>query len=413
MKNGLHIAVIGGGAAGFFAAIRCAELHPEHSVTILERGGDFLEKVRISGGGRCNVCPSEFVPRELVKYYPRGGRELMGPFNTFCSGDTVGWFESRGVALKTEDDGRMFPVTDDSETIVQCLRQAAKAAGVSMLAKRTVIGIEPVDGRWQIDIARDNPLVVDRVLVAPGSTKTIWAILEKLGHTIEPPVPSLFTFHISDPRIEGLQGLSVPDAEVRVSTVSSQSGKGLSARGPLLITHWGMSGPAILKLSAWGARTFAELGYGFDCVVNWLGNFSMEQMQERLRQEKDVQARRKVQGKNPFDLPNRLWNTLCTAAKISDHANWGDLSKQQLQALATELVAGTYKVTGKSAFKDEFVTCGGVRLSEVNFKTMESKVLPGVFFAGEILDIDAVTGGYNFQAAWTTGWVAGSALGSE
>jgi predicted Rossmann fold flavoprotein len=405
MGDGLDIVVVGGGAAGFFAAIRCAELNPACRVTILERGGDFLEKVRISGGGRCNVCPSEFVPRELVKYYPRGGKELMGPFNTFCSGDTVGWFEGRGVALKTEDDGRMFPITDDSETIVRCLMEAASAAGIILHTKHTVTGLEPVDGRWRIDLARGNSMLADRVLLAPGSSKTLWTLLEKLGHTIEPPVPSLFTFHISDPRIHGLQGLSVPDAHVRV-------GKHLTSSGPLLITHWGMSGPAILKLSAWGARVLAELGYTFECEVNWLGGMGMEQMLERLRQEKMVQARRKVQGKNPFNLPNRLWNALCTAAKISDHANWGDLSKPQVQALANELVAGKYKVTGKSAFKEEFVTCGGVRLSEVNFRTMESKVLPGIFFAGEILDIDAVTGGYNFQAAWTTGWLAGSAMGT-
>jgi predicted Rossmann fold flavoprotein len=406
MKTGMHIVVVGGGAAGFFAAIRCAELNPAATVTVLERGGDFLEKVRISGGGRCNVCPSEFNPRELIKYYPRGGKALIGPFNTFCTGDTVGWFEGRGVALKTEDDGRMFPVTDDSETIVACLREAAQRAGVHMRAKHTVVGIAAVDGRWQITLARDQELMADRVLLAPGATKTIWAVLEKLGHTIAPPVPSLFTFHIQDPRIEGLQGLSVPLASVRVS-------KSLESSGPLLITHWGMSGPAILKLSAWGARNLAELGYQFELKVNWTGTMTMEQMLDQLRHEKMEQARRKVQGKNPFDLPNRLWNTLCTAARVSDHANWGDLSKPQLQALATELVEGSYKVTGKSTFKDEFVTCGGVALDEINFKTMESKLLPGLFFAGEVMDIDAVTGGYNFQGAWTTGWIAGSAMASN
>jgi predicted Rossmann fold flavoprotein len=404
MKNGMHIVVVGGGAAGFFAAIRCAELNPSCQVTILERGNEFLEKVRISGGGRCNVCPSEFNPRELVKYYPRGGKALLGPFNTFCSGDTVGWFEGRGVALKTEEDGRMFPTTDDSETIVQCLLQAARRAGVEMKAKHTVLSIESVEGKWQVNLARDQYILADRILLAPGATKTIWGMLEKLGHTISPPVPSLFTFHITDPRIEGLQGLSVPLASARVS-------KALEASGPLLITHWGMSGPAILKLSAWGARNFAELGYQFDLHVNWLGEGTTEQMTDRLRAEKDAQARRKVQGKNPFELPNRLWNALCIAAGISDQANWADLNKGQLQALAREITDGIYKVTGKSTFKEEFVTCGGVALQEVNFKTMESKLLPGVFFAGEVMDIDAVTGGYNFQSAWTTGWIAGTAMG--
>lgn len=405
MKQGLNIVVVGGGAAGFFAAIRCAELYPEHRVTILERGGDFLEKVRISGGGRCNVCPSEFIPRELVKYYPRGGRELLGPFNVFCTGDTVGWFESRGVALKTEDDGRMFPVTDDSETVVQCLLEAAKAAGVIMNAKRTVIGLEQDGTRWRLLLTGSQTLMADRVIFTPGSNKALWNMLQKLGHSIEPPVPSLFTFHINDPRIEGLPGLSVPDAVASV-------GKGLSASGPLLITHWGMSGPAILKLSAWGARTLAYLGYQFELTVNWVNGRSIEQVQERLRQEREAAGRRKVHGRNPFELPNRLWNQLCLAARISDHANWADLTKPQLQALATELSAGTYKVTGKSTFKDEFVTCGGVRLSEINFKTMESKLLPGLFFAGEVMDIDAVTGGYNFQSAWTTGWIAGSNAGN-
>ncbi len=406
MKKGKHIVVVGGGAAGFFAAIRCAELNPDCQVTILERGGDFLEKVRISGGGRCNVCPSEFNPRELVKYYPRGSKALIGPFNSFCSGDTVGWFEGRGVALKTEDDGRMFPVTDDSETIVACLMQAARSAGVKLLAKHTVVRIAAHEGRWKIELPRDQELLADRILLAPGATKTIWGMLEQMGHTIAPPVPSLFTFHIDDPRIAGLQGLSVPMATVRLR-------KSLETTGPLLITHWGMSGPAILKLSAWGARTLAELGYKFELHVNWLEAVALEQILDQLRHEKLAQARRKVQGKNPFDLPNRLWNALCTAARISEHANWADLSKPQIQALATELVDGAYQVTGKSTFKDEFVTCGGVALDEINFKTMESKLLPGVFFAGEVMDIDAVTGGYNFQAAWTTGWIAGAGLAAE
>jgi predicted Rossmann fold flavoprotein len=405
MKDGLQIAVIGGGAAGFFAAIRCAELHPAHRVTILERGGDFLEKVRISGGGRCNVCPSESVPRELVKHYPRGGRELMGPFHSFSSSDTVEWFERRGVALKTEEDGRVFPVTDDSGTIVACLRNAAKAARVGMLSRQTVVGLKPLDGGWQIEIAGGSPVIADRVLLAPGSSKAIWAILGNLGHAIATPVPSLFTFNVSDSRIEGLQGLSVPNASVRV-------GKGLRADGPLLITHWGMSGGAILKLSAWGARTLAGMGYRFECEVNWLGGTTLDQILERIRREKEVQARRKVQGKNPFGIPNRLWNALCEAARIPDHANWADLGKPQIQSLAAELVAGIYQVTGKGTFKEEFVTCGGVQLGEVNFKTMESRLLPGIFFAGEVLDIDAVTGGYNFQAAWTTGWIAGTAIGN-
>lgn len=404
MSSRVHIAVVGGGAAGFFAAIRCAELNPEAKLSIFERGGDFLEKVRISGGGRCNVCPSEFDPRALTKYYPRGGKALLGPFNTFCSGDTVGWFESRGVALKTEADGRMFPVTDDSETIVECLRMAANQAGINYHSNSNVRGFSQVDGKWQIEFLKAEPVIADKILLAPGGSKAIWMMLENLGHSIVPPVASLFTFNIKDSRIEDLQGLSVPAAQVKIKDAS------LEEFGPLLITHWGMSGPAILKLSAWGARILAEKGYKFELEVNWLGTGNLDKTLELLRQEKQAQARRKVQGKNPFGLPNRLWNSLCVASKISEHANWGDLNKHQIQALAQELAAGKFAVNGKSTFKDEFVTAGGVKLDEVNFKTMESKLFPNLYFAGEVLDIDALTGGYNFQAAWTTAWIAGTAL---
>lgn len=404
MEGQTHVAIIGGGAAGFFAAIRCAALNPTMKVSVFERGGDFLEKVRISGGGRCNVCPSEYDPRELINYYPRGGKALLGPFHTFCSGDTVGWFESRGVALKTEDDGRMFPTTDDSETIVQCLRKAAKAAGVHYKASANVRSFEQEDGKWKLTFPKGQPVFADKILLAPGSSRPIWNRLESLGHSIVPPVPSLFTFNIKDPRIKDLMGLSVPAAHVQI-----KSGK-LEANGPLLITHWGMSGPAILKLSAWGARILAEQDYTFELEVNWLGSGSVEQTTAVLQEEKQRQARRKVQGKNPFSLPGRLWNSFCVASKISENANWADLSKAQIQALAQELSAGKYAVKGKSTFKDEFVTAGGVKLKEVNFKTMESKLFPGLYFAGEVLNIDALTGGYNFQSAWTTGWIAGTSM---
>lgn len=404
MKGQFHIAIVGGGAAGFFAAIRCAELNPAAKVSVFERGGDFLEKVRISGGGRCNVCPSEFDPRSLINYYPRGGKALLGPFNTFCSGDTVGWFESRGVALKTEDDGRMFPVTDDSETIVQCLREAAKNAGVHYKASANVRSFTPVDGKWEIAFPSGSNIIADRILLAPGSSRPVWNQLEALGHSIVPPVPSLFTFNIKDPRIKELMGLSVPAAIVQIKAA------GLESAGPLLITHWGMSGPAILKLSAWGARILNEKGYNFELEVNWLGTGNIEQAIAWLQVEKQQQARKKVFGKNPFSLPNRLWNELCKASHINPNVNWADLSKIQVSALANELCAGKFEVKGKSTFKDEFVTAGGVVLKEVNFKTMESKLLPGLFFAGEVLNIDALTGGYNFQAAWTTGWIAGTSM---
>ena len=284
-----------------------------------------------------------------------------------------------------------------AEPLRQALHKVGNAAAIEF-------DIQPVDAKWEVSFAKGESIVADKILVAPGSSRPIWILLEKLGHSIVPPVPSLFTFNIQDPRIKELMGLSVPVAHVQIKAA------GLEAFGPLLITHWGMSGPAILKLSAWGARILCEMGYQFALEVNWLGTETRDKTLELLREAKTKQARQKVQGKNPFALPNRLWNELCKAAKITENMNWGDLNKVQMADLAIELAAGTYHVNGKSTFKDEFVTAGGVVLDEVNFKTMESKLFPGLYFAGEILDIDAVTGGYNFQSAWTTGWIAGTAM---
>lgn len=401
----LKIIIIGGGAAGFFAAIRAAELLPSGRVVLLERGKEVLGKVKISGGGRCNVTHACWDPRELSRYYPRGQRELLGPFHRFAPGDTVEWFESRGVPLKIEADGRMFPVSDNSQTIIDCLRQAADRAGVTVLLRQRVEQLLPPDnkeGRWQVATPSER-FSADRVLVATGSNPAIWKLLESLGHTIVPPVPSLFTFNIKDPRIEELAGVSVPGASVGVENSK------LSAIGPLLITHWGMSGPAILRLSAWGARLFAEWNYTFAIRVNWLDR-SHERIREELESSREGMARRLVMPHSPFEIPARLWRQLAAATGIGETTRWADLSKRQLQGLADELTQGCYLVTGKSTFKEEFVTAGGVSLKEIDFKTFGSKILPGLFIAGEALDIDAITGGFNFQAAWTGGWIAGSAL---
>lgn len=400
-----RIIVIGGGAAGFFGAIRCAELSPQAEVTILEGGKDVLGKVKISGGGRCNVTHACFVPKDLVKNYPRGERELIGPFHQFCTGDTVEWFEKRGVPTKIEEDGRMFPATDKSQTIVDCLQESARKAGVKVLLQQRVHRLEPpTEGRpyWLVS-TKEQTYPADAVLVATGSSPAMWKVLAALGHHIVEPVPSLFTFNIRDPRIDGLPGISVPKAEVKVA------GSKLSASGPLLITHWGMSGPAILRLSAWGARELAAVKYVFSIRVNWV-NLHVEEVRERLEALRRDEPKKQPFAHPQFGLPVRLWRSLLAHAGIGGQARWAELGKQALNKLGEELAQGSYAVSGKSTFKEEFVTAGGVGLREVDFKTFQSKRFPGLFFAGEVLDIDAITGGFNFQAAWTAGWIAGGAL---
>ncbi len=399
--------VIGGGAAGFFAAIRAAECNPNTQVIILEKGREVLQKVKVSGGGRCNVTHACFDPRELVKHYPRGSRELLGPFSRFQPGDTVGWFEQRGVRLKAEEDGRMFPVTDNSQTIINCLMQAALKAGVQVLTGENAQQITPTKspgGTFLVASQSGTVFHTKKLMVATGSSTRIWELLGEMGHRIVPAVPSLFTFNIKDPRLNGLMGLSVPSAAVWVL------GEKLSATGPLLITHWGMSGPGILRLSAWGARILAEKKYNFDIEVSWL-NYSADEMAEELGEAKLAHPKKWVASQNPFPtLPRRLWESLVAASGIPSDLRWADLSKEKLRKLSTELGAGRYHVSGKSTFKEEFVTAGGIALEEVNFKTFESKIHQGLHFAGEVLDIDAITGGFNFQAAWTGGWLVGSAV---
>ncbi len=403
-----RVLVVGGGAAGFFAAITCAEANPTVKVILLEGSPQVLTKVRISGGGRCNVTHACFEPRELVQRYPRGSRELLGPFSRWQPRDTVQWFGTRGVELKTEPDGRMFPITDDSETIATCLLRAAQTAGVEVRTRTQVVSAErlPLDTGFQLTLADGSQLVGEKLLLAVGGNKASpgFTIAQRLGHTLQAQVPSLFTFNTKDPRLEGLAGLSVPMA------LASVVGTKLQQSGPLLVTHWGLSGPAILKLSAWGARLLAERDYRFSLQVHWLGSGRNEDVLARLLAEKQEHPKRQVVTANPWALPGRLWERLVAAAGLEGGAVWGTVRNAQVQTLAAQITAATFAIEGKSTHKDEFVTCGGVTLKEVDFKTMESRLCPGLHFAGEALDIDGVTGGFNFQAAWTTGRLAGLAL---
>jgi len=406
VKTAPRVIVVGGGAAGFFAAIACAEANPAARVALYEATAHPLAKVRISGGGRCNATHARFEPRELVKKYPRGGRELLGAFHRFGPRDTIAWFAARGVELKTENDGRMFPITDDSGTIVDCLRRTADQAGVKVYMPIGVRRVTRIGDVFEVEFTDNSVGEFDRVLIATGGTKGSagQTIAAQLGHTIETPVPSLFTFHIDDPRIRGLEGLSVPAA------ATSVPGTKLKDSGGLLITHWGMSGPAILKLSAWGARELSERGYKFPLVVSWAEGRTVPQALETLVAARLANLKKQIATWNPFALPARLWGRLIVAAGVTPETVWTSVSNASLQTLAGQVAAAEFAVEGKSLNKDEFVTCGGVRLREVDFKTMESRVCPGLHFAGEVLDIDGITGGFNFQAAWTTGWLAGRAM---
>ena len=402
------IIIIGGGAAGFFAAITAAIAHSRASITLLEAGREFLSKVRISGGGRCNVTHHCFEPSQLVQYYPRGGKALRGAFSRFQPKDTVAWFKSRDVTLKTEADGRMFPITDDSATIANCLLETAKEYGVNLRPNSPVKSLQKIDNQFWIELKNGEILKGDRVLIATGSNPTGYRWAKELGHQVQEPVPSLFTFNIKDPRLTDLAGIAVEN--VRVSLVSSDQKK-LEQTGPLLITHWGVSGPAILKLSAWGARLLHDQNYQMPLIINWLPNYNRETLQAILLETKQSQPRKQILNFSPVEIPKRLWQSLVTFIGLDSKIVWADLSKKVLNNLLIELLQGEYLIQGKGVFKEEFVTCGGVNLSEINFKTMESKKCPGLFFAGEVLDIDGVTGGFNFQSAWTTGWLAGNSIG--
>ena len=400
-----RIVIAGGGAAAFFAAIACKETNPSAEVTILERGATLLSKVRISGGGRCNVTHDQPDPALLVRNYPRGSKALRGPFTRFGPRETIAWFETRGIRLKTEADGRMFPVTDDSETVIAALVTAAEEAGVHIHTRTAVTDVTAGKAsRFAVQLRDGAELEADRVLLATGGAPGSYKWAAEFGHAIEAPVPSLFTFNMEDPRLSDLAGVSVQHARVRLDGAKE------SHEGPLLVTHWGLSGPAVLKASAWGARLLHEHGYDLGLTVNWLPDLSEQEVRDALATARERDARRTVLAAGPFGLPQRLWRSLATAAGAGESNRWADASKKLLAALATEVHAGRYQVVGKGVFKEEFVTAGGVRLSEVSFTTMESRLVPGLYFAGEILDIDGITGGFNFQSAWTTGWLAGRAM---
>lgn len=385
--------VIGGGAAGFFAALAAKKVNPKAKVALLEKSAALLSKVRVSGGGRCNVTHACFDPILLTKHYPRGARELLGPFNRFGPKDTIEWFESRGVSLKSEVDGRMFPTTDSSETIIDCLLYEADTLGVEIFLKQKIETIKP---GFILTTKDGTSFQTRKLILATGSSQDgqLWA--EELGHTIQPGVPSLFTFNVPGSSVAELSGISFKEATVRIK------GTTFTQTGPLLITHFGFSGPAILKLSAWAARELNEKGYNFEILIDWLPKLSLKESLEILRQLKEQSPQKTLLSENPFQLPKNFWKLFCPPKRLND------FSSKEFLELTEKLHSDLYQVSGKTTHKEEFVTCGGITLKEVNFKTMESKVCPGLFFSGEVLDIDGITGGFNFQNAWTTGFIAGT-----
>lgn len=402
----VDLIVVGGGAAGLFAAITCAE-NSEKSVLVLEKTPRLLHKVKISGGGRCNVTHHCFEPRELSRNYPRGEKSLIGPMHRFGAADTVDWFAGRGVTLKTEADGRMFPDTDSSQTIVDTLIGAADAAGVVIHTSEGVTSIIKNEDTFDLETDAGNSYMAANVLIATGGTRIDAGakLAARLGHELQPPTPSLFTFKVTDPRLDGLLGLSANPAEVSI-----QQSK-LRSRGSVLITHWGLSGPGILKISAWGARELAALDYRFDISVNWLPDADPAAV---IAEKRINEGKRQLSSRSPFaSIPKRLWLRLLAAAGVSDTLTWSRLSKQQANQLLSQLTAASFRVNGKSTNKDEFVTCGDVDLNGINFRTMESKLVPGLYFAGEVIDVDGVTGGFNFQNAWTNGFHAGSDIAAR
>lgn len=396
------VIIVGGGAAGFFTAINAAENNPELNILILERGKEVLTKVKVSGGGRCNVTHAEFIPAELVKRYPRGEKELRGPFHKFMTGDTIAWFEERGIKLKTEEDGRMFPVTDSSQTIIDCFQKECQKLGIQIRKGQSLKNFSKEKDLWQVN-TNTNSFKCTKLMLATGSNPKVWSLLQKMGHQIVSAVPSLFTFNIQDSRIKDLAGIA-SEAEVKILN------ENLDSSGPLLITHWGMSGPGILKLSAWGARQLNDLNYNFNIQVNWLPGNTETDILNNLKELKFSISKQQVSTRAQFELPKRLWQSIVSASKINQETKWADLNKDQLTNLAEELTSAVFKVTGKSTFKEEFVTAGGIDLKEVDFKTFESKLHKDLYFAGEILNIDAITGGFNFQNAWTGGYLAAQAM---
>lgn len=409
MSHDATVIVAGAGAAGLFGAIACAEASPAATIRIFEAGREALAKVRISGGGRCNVTHACFDPAVLVGHYPRGDRALRGPFSRFQPRDTVQWFEQRGVVLKTEADGRMFPTTDDSGTVVDCLLGEARRLGIKIYTGCAIAQVRPQADGFDLTTRAGDDWRCQKLLLATGSSPGGYRLALSLGHDLVPPVPSLFTFNIPDQALRQLAGVSVETVQL---SLALEDAPALTQSGPLLVTHWGLSGPAVLKLSAYGAVGLHKQRYRATLRVNWLPALKPDQVSQKLLSLKQDQGKRQVAAFSPFPaLSRRLWQYLVQhRVSLRTDLNWADLSKAQLQALVNELTRGDYAVAGKGVFKDEFVTCGGIPLPEVNFKTLESRCRPGLYLAGELLNIDGVTGGFNFQSAWTTGWLAGQAM---
>ena len=399
LKTQFDTIIVGGGAAGIFAAINIAAKNPQHKIVVLEKSQNLLSKVKVSGGGRCNVTHACFEPKELVKFYPRGNKELLGPFHQFQPGDTIAWFADKGIELKIEDDGRMFPTTDSSQTIIDCFLSEIEKYNIEIKFQSKVEHIIKNEDYFTVNIGYKQ-LTSKNVIVTTGGFNKIegYNFIKELGHTIIPPNPSLFTFNLPKNEILQLQGL-VSNVEIKIL------GSKFIEQGPLLITHWGMSGPAVLKLSSWGARFLNEKNYEFQFSVNWLPNHNNESVAELINQHKQNFGSKKVINQFDVELPKKLKLFLLHKAGINDKLKWADVSKKHMDKLTELLINDIYQSKGKTTFKQEFVSCGGVKLSEVNFKTMESKLTPNLYFAGEVLDIDALTGGFNFQAAWTGAWI--------
>ncbi|MCA0932741.1 NAD(P)/FAD-dependent oxidoreductase [Lutimonas saemankumensis] len=397
------VIIIGGGAAGFFAAINIAESNPDLQVSILEKSSKVLQKVKVSGGGRCNVTHACFDPKDLVSYYPRGEKELLGPFHSFMTGDTIEWFEKKGIELKVEEDLRMFPVTNSSQTIIDCFQSSAEKAGVEILLNQNVHHIKIAEKGFEIE-TKTGRFRSEKLLITTGGNSKMWELIKGLNHTIVDPVPSLFTFKIKDELLQNIPGISVPNALISIKNSK------YSAQGPVLVTHWGLSGPAVLKLSSLAALELADKDYDFEIALNWI-NSTKEETDERLWQYKKQNPKKKVGIRSPYsEISRRLWENMLTRAHVDRDQNWSDLSKKHIESLSLVLTETSLSVKGKTTFKEEFVTAGGVDLKEINFKRFESRLHSNLYFAGEVLNIDGLTGGFNFQNAWTGGYIAARAI---
>ena len=416
------VIVVGGGAAGFYGAIQMAKANPSLSIAILERGKTVLSKVKISGGGRCNITQGQFYVDEMIKGYPRGNKELLGPFYTHAPSEVIAFFEEHGVSLKTEPDGRVFPKSDSSQTVIDCFMNLTESLGIKVLRNSSVKNLTiKEEGTWQVTTMNKHYLA-KKILLASGSNSRIWQMMQELGHTIVEPVPSLFTLNIKDDRLKGIQGIStnasisdppksifVQPSNLKLKSLPRKEPV-LQEEGPVLITHWGLSGPAILRLSAWGARVLNEYKYNFKVIVNWTPDYTYESMSQYLNEVKEAEGKKTVARTKAVEIPQRLWMSLVNAAEIPKTLRWAETNKKQILALAEQLTQSSFRVEGKSTFKEEFVTAGGVDLKEVDFRTFASKKLPNLYFAGEVLNIDGITGGYNFQNAWTGAYIAAQAI---